>query len=255
MSASPHGASPEQQRSYGYSRLQRSLEIAGIAAFMLLAAWTSYRIYANASVHHPAQWGWLLGGGILAALLAADMFSGLVHWAADNWGDPSWPILGPGFIQPFRNHHVDPKDITRHDFVELNGNNCIVSIPVFFAAGYASDIMGPEIGLFTSVFALGVALWVFGTNQFHAWAHADTPPRLVRLLQRTGLLLSPKHHDVHHVAPHARHYCITNGWMDRPMQWLRLFPMIEWTVSRLSGVRPQHEHIEAALAREAAKTV
>ena len=135
MSASPHGASPEQQRSYGYSRLQRSLEIAGIAAFMLLAAWTSYRIYANASVHHPAQWGWLLGGGILAALLAADMFSGLVHWAADNWGDPSWPILGPGFIQPFRNHHVDPKDITRHDFVELNGNNCIVSMPVFFAVG------------------------------------------------------------------------------------------------------------------------
>ncbi len=255
MSGHQHGASTQHSQTRGYSRLQRTLEQLGIAAFMVLTVWTSYRIYQNASVTHPPHAGWLVAGGLFAALLAADLFSGLVHWAADNWGDPSWPILGPGFIQPFRNHHVDPKDITRHDFVELNGNNCIVSLPVFFAAGYASDVMQPATGLFTSVFALGVALWVFGTNQFHAWAHSDAPPALVRLLQRSGLLLSAKHHDVHHVAPHSRHYCITNGWMDRPLQWLKLLPMIEWTVSRLSGVRPQHELIEAALARKAAKSV
>lgn len=253
MSATPQGTSTDPTLSRGYSRLQRSLEVAGIAAFMVLTVWTSYRIYTNATLKEATASGWLVAGGLVAALLAADLFSGVVHWAADNWGDPKWPILGPGFIQPFRNHHIDEKDITRHDFVELNGNNCIVSLPVFFVSGYASDVMGPELGLFTSVFALGVALWVFGTNQFHAWAHTDAPPRLVRLLQRMGILLSPKHHDVHHVPPHARHYCITNGWMDRPLQWLKIFPMIEWVMSRVSGVRPQHEQIEAALARKAAK--
>lgn len=239
-------------KTYGYSRLQRSLEMLGIAAFMVLALWTSYRIFANANATHPAYAGWIVAAALVAALLAADFFSGLVHWAADNWGDPKWPILGPGFIQPFRNHHVDPTDISRHDFVELNGNNCIVSLPVFFLGGWASDVMEPETGLFTSVFAVGVALWVFGTNQFHAWAHSVSPPRLVRLLQRTGIILSPKHHDVHHVAPHAENYCITNGWMNRPLSWLKLFPIIEWVISRVSGIRPQHAHIEDSLAREAA---
>lgn len=242
------------QRSYGYSRLQRTFEMAGIAAFAVLAVWTIYRIAGNAVAREPAYWGALVVAGVFAALLAADFFSGVVHWAADNWGDPKWPILGPGFIQPFRNHHVDPKDISRHDFIELNGNNCIVSLPVFFLSGYASDVMEPETGLFTSVFALGVALWVFCTNQFHAWAHADSPPRIARLLQRTHLILTPKHHDIHHVAPHDSHYCITNGWMNAPLHWLKLFPMIEWVITRVSGVQPQHNHIEAALAREAAKT-
>jgi len=245
-------STPAERVSHGYSRLQRSLEIAGIAAFMTLTVYTAVRIGRNATASEPAYWGWLVAGAILAGLLVADMVSGVVHWAADNWGNPKWPILGPGFIQPFRNHHVDPTDISRHDFVELNGNNCIVSLPVFYVAGWMSDHLTPGYGLFASAFFLSLALWVFGTNQFHAWAHTENPPRLVRALQRTGMLLSPRHHDVHHVAPHARHYCITNGWMNLPLEYLKLFAIIEWTVSRLSGVRPNHVHVAAAAAAASA---
>ncbi len=241
-------SSPTTAVSRGYSRLQRSLEMAGIAAFVVLAVYTSIRIGRNVVATGTVHWFWITLGAVVTGLLAADLVSGLVHWAADNWGDPKWPILGPGFIQPFRNHHVDPKDISRHDFVELNGNNCIVSLPVFFLAGWACDRLGGGYGLFAGVFFLSLALWVFGTNQFHAWAHTDSPPRLVRALQRAGIILNPQHHDVHHEAPHDRHYCITNGWMNRPLGWLKLFPIIEWTVSRLSGVRPNHVHVAAAAA-------
>ena len=60
----------------------------------------------------------------------SDFLSGFVHWAGDTVGDESTPIFGPNFVRPFRFHHVDPEDITRHDFVETNGNNCIVAAPV-----------------------------------------------------------------------------------------------------------------------------
>ena len=66
-------------------------------------------------------------------LLAADLVSGMVHWAGDTLCDEDTPVLGRHFIRPFREHHVDPKAITRHDFIETNGNNCIASMPVLGA--------------------------------------------------------------------------------------------------------------------------
>ena len=192
-----------------------------------------------AVVRTPGDWIYL-GFTALFGYLGADFISGVVHWAGDTLGDESTPFLGKNFVMPFRQHHVDPKDITRHDFIETNGNNCIV---VLAPLGAAYLLLPEETGLgFFSATLMGfVGLFIVATNQFHKWAHADAPPRIAAALQRWGLILSTEHHDIHHADPHDRHYCITVGWMNPILNRIRFFRAAEAVIAT---VRPDLLHLE-----------
>jgi Lipid desaturase domain len=62
-----------------------------------------------------------------------------------------------------------------------------------------------------------LCLAAFLTNQFHKWAHMDTPPAFVSWLQEWGVILSREHHDIHHESPYDTYYCITTGfWNPAP---------------------------------------
>jgi len=164
--------------------------------------------------------------------VVSDFLSGFVHWAGDTVGDESTPVLGPNFVRPFRYHHVDPEDITKHDFVETNGNNCIVAAPVLITVLF---LMPKTTGalFYTCVVIACTALFVFCTNQFHKWAHTKQPARWIRILQRAGLILSPEHHAVHHASPHDKYYCITVGWMNPLLDKIRFFRVCEAVISRI----------------------
>jgi hypothetical protein len=164
-------------------------------------------------------------GAILVGYVAADFLSGLVHWACDRLGSERTPLVGPAIIRAFREHHVDPLSITRHDFFEVNGSNALATLPVWFLIG------GDLLGLWSirpdwSQFLLSLAVFTVLTNQIHCWAHTLNPPWPVRQLQRAGLILSPQMHARHHSAPYESTYCITAGWwnlvLDRAAFWRRL---------------------------------
>ncbi|HVE85376.1 MAG TPA: fatty acid desaturase family protein [Myxococcales bacterium] len=231
----------------GYSGAIRRLEVASIGLLFALMAAAVVRL----AEHIPAN-PWLMLLAVCSAYLGADLLSGVVHWMGDTWCSPATRVVGPTLIRPFREHHVDQKAITRHDFVETNGNNCLASMPGAVLA-LAMPLDRGWLGIFLSVFLVALVFWVLMTNQFHKWAHLDAPPPWIAWLQRWHLILPPAHHAVHHAAPFNRYYCITVGWLNRPLHAIRFFPALEWLISSITGALPRHDDIGPAAAMEIAE--
>jgi ubiquitin-conjugating enzyme E2 variant len=230
----------------GYSERFRTVEVAAIAVFFLLLAGLAYQLW-DPTRRSP----WLVLSAVLLGYLAADFVSGFVHWLGDTWGSPEWLIIGESLIRPFREHHVDQEAITRHDFVETNGSNCLISIPVAVGALIIRLRGDDDLSIFAVSFLGSLIFWVFATNQFHKWAHLRHPPPVVAWLQRLHLVLPPEHHAIHHAAPFSRYYCITVGWLNWPLTKLRFFVALERLISMLTGALPRHDDIGELAAREA----
>jgi ubiquitin-conjugating enzyme E2 variant len=204
---------------------------------------------------HSAPSGWWAPLAIFTGILAADFTSGFFHWGFDTWGQVDTPVLGKLAIRTFREHHVDQKAITRHDFVETNGHNfALTVISSSFGILYLYSYDG-LLGTFLGMSCLSTSLFVAFTSQIHKYAHMDNPPKAVELLQRARLILSPEHHALHHSAPYDRNYCITVGWMNGPLRAVRFFETLEKIISAVTGAIPREDDIgkEAAIELENAR--
>ncbi len=182
---------------------------------------------------------------VLAAYLAADLVSGLVHFVGDSFGTVDTPWLGRTFVLPFRSHHDRPQEICAHDFVETNGNNAFAALFALVpAVTYLPAREGGAaalLGLFVLVFTVTVLL----TNQIHKWAHVRRPPRLVRALQRAGVLLSPERHRPHHLRPHGRGYCVTSGLFNAVLDPIGFFPALERGIRAALRLEPREPYDDA----------
>lgn len=213
-----------------YTPQQRRIETIAITAFGLLAAWSLARLAAEASAS-------LLVIAAFGGWLAADLFSGLVHWGFDTWGSVRTPVLGERFIRPFREHHFDPQAMARHDFVETNGASCIAGLPVVIAT--ATVPLHSPGWTAAQALLLFTGLGVLVTNQCHKWAHQDAGelPGAVKVAQRLRLLLHPDHHRRHHTAPFDSHYCTTAGWLNAPLERIGFFRFLERIIRAAAGER------------------
>ena len=199
-----------------YGRSQRLLEIASISLFALLAAWSLWRLLVATQFHVPA----VALVAVPAGWLAADLMSGIAHWALDSFGSTSTPFIGNAFIRPFRAHHADPEEMSRHDFVETHGSSCFAAAPLLLGASVMP--LDEPMAILGQAVLLFAALGVLATNQCHKWAHMDeaATPALVRWAQRRWLILPREHHRLHHTPPFATHFCVSNGWLNAPFNAL-----------------------------------
>jgi len=187
---------------------------------------------------------------IIAALLGiitADFFSGLVHWAADTWGSVEIPVFGKAIIRPFREHHIDPTAITRHDFIETNGDNFAVTAPFLaymtykFCTYSQADI---DATYMWEMYVFLLAIFVSLTNQIHKWSHTYFGlPWYINMLQDLHIIMPKKHHRIHHVAPHETYFCITTGWLNYPFDLIGFFPFLELCIEKVTGNKPRADDL------------
>ena len=226
---------------HGYTWKVRALEISSILGYATLMVLLARRLWPEGRTQP-----WLMLSALLTGFLAADFVSGFVHWAADTWGSTEMPVIGNALIRPFREHHVDQKEITRHDFIETNGNNCLISIPTIALCLWLP--IHHWVGLFASAAMGSMVLWVMATNQFHKWSHLDAPRGAIAWLQRLHLILPPEHHSIHHTAPYADYYCITVGWLNPVLKWTGFFRGLERLISFTTGLVPREDDLGEAEA-------
>ena len=146
-------------------------------------------------------------------LFIADLVSGVVHALADHFGETHTPVVGPLFIEPFRSHHSDPDAIVQESRWELCIPAMTSAIPALSAGVLVSSL---TVTSPASIF-IATLLWVVpscavGACITHQLAHETSPTKLVRFLQKVGIILSREQHDLHHREGHLTRFCIFNGW-------------------------------------------
>jgi len=216
-----HGGEQEGERPFWV----KSFDVLAVSTLIVLLALAVQRLAAALLAGGP---GWLLLPTGVAALLCADLLSGLVHWIGDRFFQESTPILGPMLIRPFREHHRDPLAITRHGFFELCGNNALaVLAPVLLLLLLGAPPRSSVRAFAGNAFVVFLAIAIFATNQFHKWAHAAETARPVRWLQAARVILSPTVHAQHHRGDFSRGYCVTTGWLNPVLDALHVLPRCE----------------------------
>jgi plasmanylethanolamine desaturase len=235
----------------GYSRTFRTVEVFSIVSFFSLMVMVVWRVSPFMKISP-----WLIVASFAVGFIAADFVSGFVHWLADTWGRTDMPVIGKWLLRPFREHHVDQKAITRHDYIETNGSNCMISLPHAVACVLCPLEVGEwmAIELFAIVSSASMIFWVMMTNQFHKWAHMDDVecPRVVQWLQKVHLVLPPTHHKIHHTAPFDRYYSITTGWLNWPLHKLGFYRALERFGTAVFGAIPRQDDIGLSAAIEIA---
>lgn len=227
-----------------YSPSKRKQELVCVTLFFILYPLAVLNVVKYFSLNNLLP---VIIGGFFGILIA-DFASGLVHWGADTWGTLSTPLVGSTFIRSFREHHVSPTAMVNHDFVETNADNLMLTIPTLFMMANKDLLANSVDGIDPSFWDLfSISLWIMTvtgvalTNQIHKWAHTQEPPQIVKILQKSGIILAKKNHSVHHKPAFDGYYCITTGWLNPILDKTGFWRIIENLVKSITGMQPRED--------------
>ena len=229
------GELPPKRRlgRYAYPTSHRVIEIVAVVLFVGFGAAFAVQVTGGLLGSLDVATAVMTVLAVFSAVVAADFASGLVHALCDNLGSVDTPIVGQKFIRSFREHHTDPLDMTRGDFIRVNADNFLICLPILIPVTIWLDVEGHP---FLATFLVSMMGFVVVTNQIHKWAHTADVPRPIRWAQAHRLILSPEHHRVHHTPPYDSHYCITSGITNRFLTGIGFWPALMRVCHRVGRI-------------------
>ena len=194
---------------------------------------------------HPAS-------QVLVGALLADFAAAFFHFFEDTYLPYSHDHGIMGDISRANElHHAVPFGMTSETIVA----NTEVTFPLSICLAALALLVFPKLA--TQNWILLLTMVFFGTmaNVFHRWQHerACHRPRLITLLQETGILVGRDHHRQHHENPRARYgtiFACTNYVYDGVGVWdacRSLIPLRQYPKPGVSAYRhlvPEHIHTE-----------
>jgi hypothetical protein len=206
-----------------------------LALFILSAAVNLYAAMREVS--------WLMIPAMFAGWYLADMLSGLVHMIMDYRPCPrghgldrlyfytgsrasdeyqamfqrTMAGLNPfqRLVYDFKNHHPRPKALGRRTMIRQIGSTIVVgALPVSLLFNLFCLLLPVPSWLAAGV----VSLLVGGTfaQYFHGTLHRADNPWIIRAMRKTGLLMTPEAHQLHHVTL-RRDFSTNCGWSNPVM--------------------------------------
>lgn len=166
---------------------------------------------------------------VLFGILLGDLFAGIFHWWEDRYGKTTWPIIGKFIVENNIGHHKTPWTIGNESYWTNCGPSIIALLPFMILAWY--------FGWHLLLVAFIVASQA---NQVHAWSHKKANS-FIRFFQKLGILLSPRHHAVHHKRPYTQRYCVVTDCLNPILHTVGFWNMLEWLVWVILRVKPNPE--------------
>ena len=193
--------------------------------------------YFLVSTFREVENWWLVAISIPVAFYFADFFGGMVHFISDYYpcranvglkdlffyeGDRSskeYALLKKQTMKKvsaveevmydFKNHHPRPNSLARRSAVTLLLSGVVFIGSPFIVLIIALKLWGvsPELQCFVLITMFAMTFTQFA----HACAHEHSDHAFIKLLQRTGLFISPEVHDYHHVVL-VKDFAVLNGW-------------------------------------------
>lgn len=182
------------------------------------------------------DWRWIPAA--LAGWYVADLMSGLTHMVMDYrpctpgvglaevfqyagsresadylaLRDRVMPHISPfeRLVYDFKNHHPRPEALGRRPFLVQIGSTIIfVALP----ASILLDLACLVLAIPSWLIAGFVMLIIGGTlaQYFHGTLHRTDNPRIVHVMRRLGLLMTPEAHALHHETL-RRDFATNTGW-------------------------------------------
>ena len=150
-------------------------------------------------------------GTLVLAYVATDFINGLVHMMVDN-NSHFTSIFGP-FIAAFHLHHYKLRYQEKHPikiyFYESGHKFWLVIYLLLLIYAQHNLHVSPNLNLGLVTFGILSSI----AELSHYWCHQQHNNRMILWLQKYRLLLSLKHHRLHHINDNT-HYAFLNGISD-----------------------------------------